>query len=244
MTSSLSAPMASRAFKSSTFTPSMKVITMTFAVMSPGTTLGKVTSNHRGSCSSSPEFGLKFLSTLARLFPSTTKSSSFGTSPAHSLIAGDMSKSGSSLLTVLPMVSRFLRSWSSRCPTLSCWTLMTTSVPSASTARCTWAMEAHAMGSSPTLRNTSSSGFPNSLSICALTSPHGREGMLSWHLPRWWMKGCGMKSAREERYCPSFTHRPSRPTNLEYRNLELRSCAWSQISFLPSSSSSCSLSCL
>mmetsp|Transcript_18573 Transcript_18573/g.45632 ORF Transcript_18573/g.45632 Transcript_18573/m.45632 type:complete len:226 (+) Transcript_18573:252-929(+) len=214
---------------------------MIFSLTMPATARGNVTEKLNGPSGSAPrstEEGMRFRSTRASELLSCTKSSSLGTSPAHSRIAGEKSKSGSSLRTTFPIVSRLTRSCSRRLATFSCCTLMTTWLPSRSVALCTCAIEAQAMGVSSTSLNISSRGFFSSLSIRALTSGNPRAGSESWHLPRCVTKGVGMKSCREERYCPIFTHRPSSATNLPYRKRALRSCAASQIAFLPSKSSS------
>src|SRR5918998_4434362 len=62
----------------------------------------------------------------------------------------------------------------------ACWTLTTTSVPSASVARCAWATEAEASGARPNVANAASGGRPRSSSTTARICSGGSAGTFAW----------------------------------------------------------------
>mmetsp|Transcript_43189 Transcript_43189/g.69346 ORF Transcript_43189/g.69346 Transcript_43189/m.69346 type:complete len:227 (-) Transcript_43189:434-1114(-) len=214
-------------------------MTRTRVLTSPSTGTGSVTSIFK-SCCALRSSGLRCASvrdTRSKFSLSCSKSSSFGMDLAHSRMTGEKSKSGSRRFITSPMVCRFSRSCSNRLPTLSCWILTTTCWPPLSTALCTCAMDAHAMGCSSKDSKSSEMGFPNSLSTSGFTCENGREGSESWHLLRTSTYFPGMTSALLDRNCPSLTQSPSSDTNCEYRKSAFRKWAASHSS---SERSSCS----
>ena len=91
------------------------------------------------------------------------------------------------------MLARSVRTMSSMS---GYWTFTATGSPPCRRARCTWASEAEASGSSSNSAKTAERGLPSSLSTAARITSNGFGGTASWHCFRTWMKGGGNTSER------------------------------------------------